>query len=58
MIVHTLGILDCTIWLGLFHNVITSEACIQTASPTVGNVWCFRQLNPVLVFHQEQCSNY
>ena len=37
---HTLGILDCTAWLVPFHNVITGEACMQTASPTVGNVWC------------------
>ena len=58
MTVHSLGILDCTTWLGLFYNIITGEACMQTASPTVGNVWCVRQPNPVLMFYQEHCSHY
>ena len=58
MTVHMLGILACTAWLVLFRNVITGEACMQTASPTVGNVWCVRLLNSVLVFHQEYCSHY
>ena len=58
MTVHTLGILDCTTWLGLSHNAITGEACMQTASHIVGSVWCVRQLKPVLVFCQEHCSHY
>ena len=40
MTVHMLGILDCTAWLGLSRNAITGVACMQTASPTVGNIWC------------------
>ena len=49
MTVHTLGILDCTTWLGLSHNAITGKACMQTASHIVGNVWCVRRLKPVLM---------
>ena len=58
MTVHMLGILDCIAQLGLFCKVITGKVCMLIASPAVGNVWCIKLLNLVLVFHQEHCSHY